>query len=164
MSIHELSKIRNLNEFPLPIKGVKLPDIPLPSAKSIFKVIARTPNNNNGKGKASKSPYESVEGGYTPASTPMITDDEMLRYDASTPGGDLPREQDFGYEVIDGSKSHPGDAGNADSNLQGSGVAATASAHEEDTLADQYRGTPPLKSKKNKKRPQSHELSEQSVS
>jgi len=38
-SIHELSKIRNLNEFPLPI-NIKLPDLPLPSAKKFLKAMA----------------------------------------------------------------------------------------------------------------------------
>jgi len=39
-SIHELSKIRNLNEFPLPI-NIKLPDLPIPSAKKMFKYKPR---------------------------------------------------------------------------------------------------------------------------
>jgi hypothetical protein len=39
-SIHELSKIRNLNEFPLPL-NLKLPDLPLPSAKKMLKLLAR---------------------------------------------------------------------------------------------------------------------------
>ena len=49
-SIHELSKIRNVNEIPLPVK-VKLPDIPLPSfkAKNILRVIAPTANQRSNK-------------------------------------------------------------------------------------------------------------------
>jgi len=39
-SIHELSKIRNLNEFPLPL-NLRLPDLPLPSAKKMLKLLAR---------------------------------------------------------------------------------------------------------------------------
>ena len=75
-SIHELSKIRNLNEFPLPFK-VPLPDVPLPSAKGLLQVIARTPSKGGKKGATSQ---EFVS--YTPASTPAeepFTDDEMLR-------------------------------------------------------------------------------------
>ena len=77
-SIHELSKIRNLNEFPLPIK-IKLPDIPLPTAKNILKMMAPTAKNGNNKTRQNQEPF----GEYTPASTPrtgdMLTDDEMLR-------------------------------------------------------------------------------------
>ena len=39
-SIHELSKIRNLIEFPLPM-NLKLPDLPLPSAKKMLKMLAK---------------------------------------------------------------------------------------------------------------------------
>ena len=84
-SIHELSKIRNLNEFPLPItsvmgRQVKLPDIPLPSfkTKNLLKTIAPAAKNNRPK------PNQEPFGEYTPASTPrtgdLLTDDEMLRY------------------------------------------------------------------------------------
>merc|ERR1712173_399022 len=45
-SIHELSKIRNLNEFPLPLK-IKLPDIPLPKAKDLLKRMAPTKGGNS---------------------------------------------------------------------------------------------------------------------
>ena len=78
-SIHELSKIRNINEFPLPM-NVKLPDIPLPSfkAKNILKAIAPTAKN-----KSSRTKQQEPYGEYTPASTPrtgeLLTDDDMLR-------------------------------------------------------------------------------------
>ena len=78
-SIHELSKIRNLNEFPLPL-NIKLPDIPIPSlkAKDILKIIAPTSKSGQ-KTRQTQEPF----GEYTPASTPrtgdMLTDDEMLR-------------------------------------------------------------------------------------
>merc|ERR1712241_281389 len=39
-SIHELSKIRNLNEMPIPGNVFKLPDVPLPKAKTILNYIA----------------------------------------------------------------------------------------------------------------------------
>ena len=80
-SIHELSKIRNVNEIPLPI-NVKLPDIPFPSfkAKNILRVIAPTANQ-----RANRSKQQQYEGEYSPASTPqtgdLLTDDEMLRYE-----------------------------------------------------------------------------------
>jgi len=147
-SIHELSKIRNLNEFPLPVK-VKLPDIPLPSAKGLLKVIARTPNNGK------KSPKNASAPDYTPASTPAcepITDDEMLRFEASTPGGDLQhRDQDFGYEVIDGHVEK--DQEHVVVVEVAASAAAAAEEEEPSNIADQYRGTPPLKSKKKMHRP-----------
>merc|ERR1712106_963167 len=40
-SIHELSKIRNLNELPIPGNVIRMPDVPLPKMKSILNVIAR---------------------------------------------------------------------------------------------------------------------------
>ena len=85
-SIHELSKIRNLNEFPLPVKFVKLPDVPLPKVKSIIGLIARVPKRKPRSASASgaASAVEHEEFGYTPVSTPKnlatdYTDDEMLR-------------------------------------------------------------------------------------
>jgi hypothetical protein len=170
-SIHELSKIRNLNEFPLPI-NVKLPDIPLPSfkAKNLLKTIAPAAKNNRPK------PNQEPFGEYTPASTPrtgdLLTDDEMLRYDMSTPGGDAShRDQDFGYEVI-GESSSPLNARAAPQTAQPipeqylqediPDHGSPQSAIEEDSIAEQYRGTPPMKSKKKKpdRRSQSHEVSD----
>ncbi len=90
-SIHELSKIRNVNEFPIPIKNARLPDIPLPSMKSLIGVIARTPKRNgNNKSTEVEMAPPSDELGYTPASTPhdkTYTDDEMLRYRSSSQTG-----------------------------------------------------------------------------
>jgi len=161
-SIHELSKIRNLNEFPLPM-NVKLPDIPLPSfkAKNILKAIS----SKTGKTRQNQEPY----GDYTPASTPgtgdLQTDDEMLRYDASTPGGDPShRDQDFGYEIIN--DSEPQHVQQIPAQFQEDILDHASpqnnSLPEEDSLAEQYRGTPPLKSKKKKpdRRSQSHEVSD----
>ena len=81
-SVHELSKISNLNELPLPI-NIQLPDVPLPSLKSLVSVIARVP-----KKKPKPNPvieHEDNNGGlYSTVSTPnpdrTYTDDEMLRY------------------------------------------------------------------------------------
>jgi hypothetical protein len=168
-SIHELSKIRNLNEFPLPLK-FKLPDVPLPSAKDILKAIA--PMSKNGKGgKQNADPYV---GEYTPASTPqtgdLMTDDEMLRYETSTPGGDTThRDQDFGYEVVDHhSTSAPPQQQHLqqipshfrDDIIDHQGGTIAEVEKEEDSLAEQYKGTPPLKSKKKKHDRRSHEIPE----
>jgi len=42
-SIHELSKIRNLNEFPVPGNVITLPDVPLPKLKNMLQLVARPP-------------------------------------------------------------------------------------------------------------------------
>ena len=95
------------------------------------------------------------------------------RYDASTPGGDAShRDQDFGYECV-GQSSSPIAAGAPqhlqqipaqfqDDMLDHASPQIAVAAPEEDSLAEQYRGTPPLKSKKKKpdRRSQSHEVSE----
>ncbi len=79
-SIHELSKIRNLNEFPLPV-NVRLPDVPLPKMRSIIGVIARVPQRKPKEKPMVVSDAEEV--GYSTVSTPnpdrTYTDDEMLR-------------------------------------------------------------------------------------
>ena len=95
------------------------------------------------------------------------------RYDTSTPGGDAShRDQDFGYEMIDESNS-PMTSG-APQHLQQipaqfqedildhASPQIAVSSPEEDSIADQYRGTPPMKSKKKKpdRRSQSHEVSD----
>ena len=80
-SPHELSKIRNLNELPLPVKRLQLPDIPLPSAKYMFK-----PHH---KGRMVDDACQTVESsfeGFTPISTPRLIEgdfsheEEALRY------------------------------------------------------------------------------------
>jgi len=42
-SIHELSKIRNLNEMPVPGNLITLPDVPLPKLRNMLQLVARTP-------------------------------------------------------------------------------------------------------------------------
>ena len=69
-----------MNELPLPVK-IRLPDIPLPSAKKMLKMMAR---NSGGGGKNSKTSEDFITPGeITPASTPAqdrtYTDDELLR-------------------------------------------------------------------------------------
>ena len=80
-SIHELSKIRNLNELPLPVK-IKLPDVPLPKVRDIIGIIARVPARQRKPSRAS-AVEQDPDYAYTPASTPALdktyTDDEMLR-------------------------------------------------------------------------------------
>ena len=74
---HELSKIRNLNELPLPIKRLQLPDIPLPSAKYLFHHRTRRVD------EACQTVESSFEG-FTPVSTPRLlegtfSEEEALR-------------------------------------------------------------------------------------
>jgi len=147
-SVHELSKIRNLNEFPLPL-NLRLPDVPIPKASSIIGIIARVP-----KKKPKKAPVIEHEDnvGYSVASTPApmdrtYTDDEMLRF--SPEESMAHREQDFDYEVID------------HMNGEQEFLQTQVPMEEEDitieeeessiSVADHYKGTPPLKSKKNKR-------------
>ena len=88
------------------------------------------------------------------------------RYDTSTPGGDPShRDQDFGYEIIN--DSEPQHVQQIPAQFQEDIMLDHASPQnnslpEEDSLAEQYRGTPPLKSKKKKpdRRSQSHEVSD----
>ena len=137
-SIHELSKIRNLNEFPLPV-NVRLPDVPLPKVRDLIGIVARVPKRN----KSSKVSVNHDESNYSLASTPNLqdrtyTDDEMLRYEMGSPESLGPREQDFDtYEVIEAGREND--------------FMPTQVPEEEDTsisVADHYKGTPPLKSKK----------------
>lgn len=137
-SIHELSKIRNLNEFPLPV-NLRLPDVPLPKVRDIIGVIARVPKKNK---KAPVVDHEE-QSGYSLASTPALhdrtyTDDEMLRYEMSSPESMAPREQDFDYEVIEASNS----------NFEFNTEIPDDQEESSISVADHYKGTPPLKSKK----------------
>lgn len=83
-SIHELSKIRNLNEFPLP-GNIRLPDVPLPKVKTLIGAIARVPVKRplQQKSTAPCEVNEDLVTGYSTVSTPnpdrTYTDDEMLR-------------------------------------------------------------------------------------
>merc|ERR1712172_268325 len=97
-SIHELSKIRNLNEMPIPGNMFKLPDVPLPKAKAILNYIApirpppprSSPRTQNGTRSETYHSYESAQT-ETPVSTPgteekMFTNKESpeidLRYES----------------------------------------------------------------------------------
>ena len=85
------------------------------------------------------------------------------RYDTSTPGGDTThRDQDFGYEIID--ESSPPMISGAPQHVQQipaqfrEDILEQAQTPEEDSIAEQYRGTPPMKSKKKKPDRRSHEV------
>merc|ERR1719495_2411375 len=144
-SIHELSKIRNLNEMPIPGNVFKLPDVPLPKAKSILNYIARPPQRSsprvqNGTRSETYHSYESAQT-ETPVSTPGT--EEKVFANKESP------EIDLRYESVPAQPPPP----------------AVEEEEEEDqfNLADQIRATPErnLRGKKNKKNRRSHEIQEE---
>ena len=78
-SIHELSKIGNVNEIPLPFK-VPLPDIPLPNPTAIFKAMRGGRAKNAEEGPRETEPSDP---GLSPPASPDTNTDtrdaEMLR-------------------------------------------------------------------------------------
>jgi len=151
-SVHELSKIRNLNEFPLPV-NIRLPDVPLPKVSSIVGVIARVPKKKPRKPPVAIEHDENM--GYSTASTPApdrtYTDDEMLRYEMSSPEESMAhREQDFDYEVIEAGLNGEQEFMQTEVPMEEEDV-TIAEEESEVSVADHYKGTPPLKSKKNKR-------------
>merc|ERR1712227_141400 len=138
-SIHELSKIRNLNEMPVPGNFIKLPDVALPKVKNLLNYIARPPQRSprvqNGTRSETYHSYESAQS-ETPLSTPVTEDKPFLN--------------DAPYETITGQKE-----------MTPPLPPPPAPQDVEDDhfgLADQIRGTPErsLKGKKKKNR-RSHE-------
>merc|ERR1719208_559861 len=138
-SIHELSKIRNLNEMPVPGNFIKLPDVALPKVKNLLNYIARPPQRSprvqNGTRSETYHSYESAQS-ETPLSTPVTEDKPFLN--------------DAPYETITGQKEMTPP------------LPPPAPQDVEDDhfgLADQIRGTPErsLKGKKKKNR-RSHEI------
>merc|ERR1711992_41123 len=134
-SIHELSKIRNLNEMPIPGNLFTLPDVPLPKAKSILNYIARPPQRSsprvqNGTRSETYHSYESAQS-ETPVSTPGM--EEKMFTNKESP------EIDLRYESVSSQPLPP---------------PPTEEELEEDhfSLADQIRATPErnLRGKKNK--------------
>merc|ERR1712212_104907 len=127
-SIHELSKIRNLNELPIPGNVIRMPDVPLPKMKSILNVIARPPPRSSPRKTPKSETYKSFdpESG-TVESTPLM-DDRQLH------SPDCPSEDR--YEEISTSRTEEMDE------------------EEEDqfSLADQIRATPERSLKKEKKK------------
>jgi len=150
-SIHELSKIRNLNEMPIPGNVFKLPDVPLPKAKAILNYIApirpppprSSPRTQNGTRSETYHSYESAQT-ETPVSTPG-TEEKMFTNKESP-------EIDLRYESVSNQPLPP----------------PPAEEEEEDhfSLADQIRATPErnLRGKKNKKNRRSHEIQDEILS
>merc|ERR1712241_1112040 len=146
-SIHELSKIRNLNEMPIPGNVFKLPDVPLPKAKSILNYIARPPQRSsprvqNGTRSETYHSYESAQT-ETPVSTPGT--EEKVFANKESP------EIDLRYESVPAQPPLPSDP------------AAEEEEEDQFNLADQIRATPErnLRGKKNKKNRRSHEIQEE---
>merc|ERR1711970_1543987 len=79
-SIHELSKIRNLNELPIPGSVIRMPDVPLPKMKSILNVIARPPQRSSPRRTPKSETYKSfdvaAEGEEEVDSTPLVEERE----------------------------------------------------------------------------------------
>merc|ERR1719411_1573866 len=114
--------------------------------KSIIGLIARVPKRKP-RSQSQSRVEQHEEFGYTPVSTPKnlatdYTDDEMLRHEMSSPESMAHREQDFDYEVIDAASPNYDDNDDTETPV---------------SVADHYKGTPPLKSKKKKSR-YSHEI------
>ena len=145
-SIHELSKIRNLNEMPVPGNMFQLPNVPLPKVKNLLNYIARPPQRSprvqNGTRSQTYHSYESAQS-ETPLSTP-VTEDKPFLNDAER------QDHDLGYETITGQEE-----------MTPPPPPPPPPAQEDDhfSLADQIRGTPErsLKGKKKKNR-RSHEI------
>merc|ERR1712013_540210 len=77
-SIHELSKIRNLNELPIPGNVIRMPDVPLPKMKSILNVIARPPARSSPRRTPKSETYKSFDPETeTVASTPLMDDRQL---------------------------------------------------------------------------------------
>eukprot|EP00092_Neocalanus_flemingeri_P008461 GFUD01009118.1.p1 GENE.GFUD01009118.1~~GFUD01009118.1.p1 ORF type:complete len:1981 (+),score=531.91 GFUD01009118.1:270-6212(+) len=101
-SIHELSKIRNLNELPIPGNLIKLPDVTLPKVKNILNYIARpaprTPKTPNGTKSETYHSYEAAQS-ETVESTPL-TEDKMFH--GMSNGNESPTASlsNDNYEVI----------------------------------------------------------------
>jgi len=85
-SIHELSKIRNLNEMPVPGNIITLPDVPLPKLRNMLQLVARTPPR--------KSQDKSLE---TPPPVGSERLDDMCHIDDEE---DEYSNMDDSYEVI----------------------------------------------------------------
>merc|ERR1719397_2469547 len=141
-SIHELSKIRNLNELPIPGNVIRMPDVPLPKMKSILNVIARPPPRSSPRRTPKSETYKSFdpESG-TVEFTPLM-DDRQLH------SPDCPSEDR--YEEISTSRTEEMD----DLPPPPPPVEEEVEEEEEDqfSLADQIRATPERSLKKEKKK------------
>merc|ERR1719228_2415648 len=177
-SIHELSKIRNLNEVPIPGNLVTLPDVPLPKIKNILNYIARpaqkTPKTPNGTKSETYHSYESAQS-ETVESTPL-TEDKVFHSMSNgneSPSGSLSNDKELGYEVISKTPEVPQIVATPpeEFKVQPQKVEQTPSPpppeEEEDhfSLADQIKGTPErsMRNKKKKNR-RSHEVHDEVMS
>ena len=141
-SIHELSKIRNLNELPIPGNVIRMPDVPLPKMKSILNVIARPAPRSSPRRTPKSETYKSFdpESG-TVESTPLM--DERQLHSPDCPSEDRYEEISTGRtEEMDDLPSPPPP------------VEEEVEEEEEDqfSLADQIRATPERSLKKEKKK------------
>jgi len=177
-SIHELSKIRNLNEVPIPGNLVTLPDVPLPKIKNILNYIARpaqkTPKTPNGTKSETYHSYESAQS-ETVESTPL-TEDKVFHSMSNgneSPSGSLSNDKELGYEVISKTPEVPQIIATPpeEFKVQPQIVERTPTPpppeEEEDhfSLADQIKGTPErsMRNKKKKNR-RSHEVHDEVMS
>merc|ERR1711936_238739 len=176
--IHELSKIRNLNEVPIPGNLVTLPDVPLPKIKNILNYIARpaqkTPKTPNGTKSETYHSYESAQS-ETVESTPL-TEDKVFHSMSNgneSPSGSLSNDKELGYEVISKTPEVPQIVATPpeEFKVQPQIVERTPTPpppeEEEDhfSLADQIKGTPErsMRNKKKKNR-RSHEVHDEVMS
>merc|ERR1712042_342436 len=173
-SIHELSKIRNLNEMPIPGNVIKLPDVALPKVKNILNYLARpaptTPRTPNGTKSETYHSYESAQS-ETVESTPL-TDDKVFHSMSNgneSPTGSLIHDQELGYEVISKSPEPPQIVATPPRQFKVAGPEEMPTPPppevEDDhfSLAEQIKGTPERSmrgKKKNTKNRRSHEVHE----
>merc|ERR1711990_1283825 len=137
-SIHELSKIRNLNELPIPGNVIRMPDVPLPKMKSILNVIARPPPRSSPRRTPKSETYKSFdpESG-TVESTPLM--DERQLHSPDCPSEDR-------YEEISTSRTEEMD------DLPSPPPPVEEEEGDQFSLADQIRATPERSLKKEKKK------------
>merc|ERR1712106_1231047 len=169
-SIHELSKIRNLNELPIPGNIIKLPDVTLPKVKNILNYIARpaprTPRTPNGTKSETYHSYESAQT-ETAETTPLV-DDKVFPGMSSgneSPTVSINNDQEMGYEVISKSPEVPEIVATPPQEFKVAEPEQMPTPPppeiEDDhfSLADQIKGTPErsMRNKKKKNR-RSHEV------
>merc|ERR1719228_2576668 len=147
-SIHELSKIRNLNELPIPGNVIKMPDVPLPKMKDLLNVIARPPPRSSPRRTPKSETYKSFEAAPVESveSTPLIEDRKIPDSEG------LESPADDRYEEIT-TRTAEMDVVEPAMEL----VAAPPAEEEEEeedqfSLAEQIRGTPERSMKKDKKK------------
>lgn len=176
-SIHELSKIRNLNEIPFPGNVVRLPDVPLPSlpgVKSILKYMTRSPQDQQEQDVGTS--YHSYRHQENDTASTAQTEEDGVFHSISV-GEDSPmtsRDNESGYEVISHPRLSPAfqveepQTAGVEHHDTGLHLDTTPqndmdqdSATDVFGLADQIKGTPErsLRSKKKKNR-RSHDVSD----